>query len=98
MCINKKVVAGLAVAGFAIFAFAPDLIGAALPFLIIAACPLSMLVMMRAMSGGESKSRSAKGESSLDATADIDAELAGLRAEVDRLRGDRPLDASPELR
>ena len=98
MCINKKVVAGLAVAGLAIFAFAPDLIGAALPFLIIAICPLSMLVMMRAMSGGESKSCSAKGTASSEATTDIDAELAGLRAEVARLRGDRPLDASPELR
>ena len=89
MCINKKVVAGLAVAGVAIFAFAPDLIGAALPLLILAVCPLSMLVMMRVMSGDKSKSCAA------DGTTDIDAELRSLRAEVARLRDDSTVEAAP---
>ena len=52
MCFNWKVAGGLALVGLAVFAAAPNLIGAALPLLIFAACPLSMLLMMRAMSGG----------------------------------------------
>ena len=90
MCINKRVVAGLALAGLAVFAFAPDLIGAALPLLILAVCPLSMLVMMRVMSGDKSKSGAA------DGTTDIDAELSSLRAEVARLRDGRPVEAKSE--
>lgn len=50
MCINWKVVGALALVGLAVFAAAPNLIGAALPLLVLAACPLSMVVMMRAMS------------------------------------------------
>jgi hypothetical protein len=33
--------------------YRPALLGAALPFLILAACPLSMLWMMRSMNHGE---------------------------------------------
>ncbi|MDP8930602.1 MAG: DUF2933 domain-containing protein [Actinomycetota bacterium] len=49
MCINKKVVAGLAAVGFGIWWLAPGVIGAALPLLLLALCPLSMLLMMKAM-------------------------------------------------
>lgn len=51
MCINKNVVAGLAVVGLGIWWMAPEAIGAALPFLLIAICPLSMVLMMKAMNG-----------------------------------------------
>jgi hypothetical protein len=51
MCINKKVVIGLAGAGVVLYLVAPGAIGAALPLLLLAICPLSMIVMMRAMSG-----------------------------------------------
>jgi uncharacterized small protein (DUF1192 family) len=50
MCINWKVVAGLAIIAIGVMALAPNLFLAALPLLIIAACPLSMLLMMRGMS------------------------------------------------
>jgi len=50
MCLNWKVLAGLAVVGVAIWIVAPQFIWAALPLLILAACPLSMLFMMRGMS------------------------------------------------
>lgn len=53
MCLNWKVIAGLAVVGAGIFALAPDLALAALPFLILAICPLSMLFMMKGMQGNE---------------------------------------------
>ena len=49
MCLNWKVLAGLAAIGLGIYAFAPNLAGAALPLLAVAACPLSMLAMMWGM-------------------------------------------------
>ncbi len=53
MCFNWKVAAGLATVGVGIWAVAPNLIGAALPLLLVAACPLSMFFMMRGMGGGQ---------------------------------------------
>ena len=70
-CFDGKVVGGLALAGLVVFAVAPNLIGAALPLLVLAACPLSMVVMMRTLQGRRE---------------DQAAELAQLRAEVDQLR------------
>jgi hypothetical protein len=48
-CLNPKVLAGLAVAGVGVYLIAPNLIAAALPILVLAACPLSMLLMMWGM-------------------------------------------------
>jgi choline-glycine betaine transporter len=84
MCLNKKVIAGLVVAGVAVYLLAPDLIGAALPLLVLAACPLSMVVMMRAMS----KDRAASSPEGAGADADAD-EVSALRTEVARLRMER---------
>lgn len=50
-CLNLKVIAGLAAAGLAIWAVAPNTGLGFLPFLLILACPLSMWFMMRGMSG-----------------------------------------------
>jgi hypothetical protein len=58
MCLNWRVVAGLAVVGVIILFVAPQFIWAALPLLIVAACPLSMLFMMRGMAGGGSQAPS----------------------------------------
>lgn len=49
MCLNWKVVGGLAVVGLAVWAFAPNLVAGATPLLLALACPLSMLFMMRGM-------------------------------------------------
>ncbi len=49
MCLNWKVLAGLAAVGVGIYLVAPDLVLAALPILILALCPLSMLLMMWGM-------------------------------------------------
>ena len=49
MCVNLKVVAVLAVAGVALWAVAPAPVAAALPLLVMLACPVSMLLMMRSM-------------------------------------------------
>ena len=51
MCLNWKVIAGVAAAGVGLFVFAPGLAAAALPFLVLAICPLSMVFMMGAMNG-----------------------------------------------
>lgn len=93
MCINKKVVAVLAIVGVALYLAAPNLIGAALPLLILAACPLSMVFMMRAMSGDKSTPESQEHGTA----ADAGSELSALRAEVSRLREDRQTTASTEF-
>ena len=52
MCFNWKVIGGLAVVGLGIWLLVPSVAAAALPLLLAAACPLSMLLMMRGMQGG----------------------------------------------
>ena len=49
LCINWKVVAGLTWGAFVLWLIVPNVFWLALPLLIIAACPLSMLLMMRGM-------------------------------------------------
>lgn len=49
MCLNWRVLVGLGVVGLGIVLFAPGLLGRALPILLLAACPISMLVMMATM-------------------------------------------------
>lgn len=48
-CLNPKVLIGLALVAVALFVFAPKFALASLPLLLIAACPLSMIVMMGMM-------------------------------------------------
>lgn len=49
MCLNWKVVVGLAIVEVIIGIIEPKLLLGAIPLLIVAACPLSMLFMMRGM-------------------------------------------------
>ncbi len=51
MCLNWKVLVGLAVVGAGMYFLMPDLALAALPFLVLAVCPLSMMLMMWSMRG-----------------------------------------------
>ncbi len=57
MCFNKKVIGGLAAVGLGILAVAPNLFMSALPLLLVAACPLSMLFMGKAMMGSNACAR-----------------------------------------
>ena len=52
MCLNPKVLAGLAVVAVGLFVFAPNVALAALPFLVALACPLSMAAMALFMGRG----------------------------------------------
>jgi uncharacterized membrane protein len=57
MCLNWKVLVGLVAVGLAIYAVAPDMVVAALPILLLALCPLSMLFMMKAMHGNQGETQ-----------------------------------------
>jgi len=48
MCLNWKVLLGLAAVALLVGALAPQLLWSSLPVLLVLACPLSMLVMIRA--------------------------------------------------
>src|SRR5258708_3465710 len=47
MCLDWKVLVGLAIVGFVVWVVAPRFLLVAIPILIVAACPLSMSMMMR---------------------------------------------------
>lgn len=87
-CFNRKVLTGAGVVALGVLLFAPRMLGAVLPLLVVAICPLSMLLMMRAMSG--SGNRCQTGGSAGQPTArDADAEIATLQAEIDRLQAEK---------
>lgn len=109
MCLNPKIMAGLAAVGVGIYLYAPGLLAAALPLLILAICPLSMVFMMKAMGGGmnssESHSNNATDNAAKDASApramtdtELEAQLRGLQAQqtalADQLEARRRKDAT----
>ncbi len=53
MCLNWKVLVALAVVGLAVWVVALQFVLTALPLLLMVACPLSILVMMGKMRGGQ---------------------------------------------
>jgi hypothetical protein len=53
MCLNWKVIASLATVAVGILVVEPQLAARALPFLLLAVCPLSMLLMGGMMMGGQ---------------------------------------------
>ena len=55
VCADGRVVAALVAVGAGVALFAPNLVSAAIPLLIVAACPLSMILMMRTMGDHQSK-------------------------------------------
>ena len=88
MCIDKRVVAGLAGVALVVFALSPRLLAGLAPVLIMAACPLSMVLMMRGMAGRAQEAPPAPGD---------DPQLRELAEEVNRLKvelalrsGDKP--------
>lgn len=86
MCFDKRVLIGLGAAALALFALSPRLLGAAAPLLIMAACPLSMVFMMRRMAGPDA---------SCEAPS-RDADRRELEEEVNRLRAEAALrDQTP---
>ena len=71
--------AGLVVAGVAIYLIAPNLIAAALPILLLAACPISMLLMMWSMQHTQGQEKQTPQEP--DAGLTREERVARLRAQ-----------------
>ncbi|WP_228815661.1 DUF2933 domain-containing protein [Nocardia puris] len=53
MCFNKKILITLGLIAVAVLVLKPGWILAAAPLLILAACPLSMMFMMKTMNAGQ---------------------------------------------
>jgi hypothetical protein len=101
MCLNWKVMAALAAVGVGIFIFAPGLAVAALPFLVLAICPLSMVFMMGAMNnmGKGSQSGAACAMGGNRKSQSREEELAQLEAQQRELASKiAQLEAEPEVR
>ena len=80
-----RVGAVLALAGLVVAVIAPSLAAAAMPLVLVAACPVSMLVMMRSMSG-HAPGRTA--DPSPDRARDLPRELADLAERQRRLEAE----------
>ena len=98
MCLNRKVIVGLAVVAVGVLAVDPHVFTRVLPLLFFAICPLSMVLMMRGMSGNKSSggmsgcSSMSNGNGAQAGATSIpvaDPEVARLRAELDQLRAER---------
>lgn len=94
ICLNWKVLAGLAVVGLAVWVVAPGLMWAALPLLIVAACPLSMLLMMRGMQRSHCSSQPTQVSRPSDDARTRDEQLAALEAQLAGLRAQQETIAS----
>jgi hypothetical protein len=88
MCLNWKVVAALAAVGVGIYLVAPHLVAAAIPYLILAICPLSMMLMMWGMQ--EHGSQSHEQETQEPAVGLTREERTTLADEIDALERDAP--------
>jgi len=81
LCLNPKILATLIALSIVVFVFAPDFASRVIPLLILAACPLSMLLMGGAMMRGHQPSGHTEGQEKLSAD-----EVVSLRAEVFALK------------
>jgi hypothetical protein len=88
-CLNPKVIAAVLVVAAGIWVFAPGAFAAALPVLVLAICPLSMLAMVLLMRGSEQGANSSAAEPpqhALRSSGDADnSTTAALRAQVAEL-------------
>lgn len=77
-CMNWKLIATVIAGGLAIAIAFPSGAAAVIPLLVLAVCPLAMIVAIAILGRSGNK----------DTTREVD----GLRAEVARLRGDAPTE------
>ncbi|MEU0721799.1 DUF2933 domain-containing protein [Streptomyces lavendulocolor] len=96
MCLNKNVLIGLGVVAVGLLLLRPTWAVAALPLLILAICPLSMIFMMRGMKGDQGKgqagsscgmgSKTQKTGASSAAETELDDQISALQAELRSLK------------
>jgi hypothetical protein len=87
MCLNKKVLIGLGVVAVGLVVLRPGWALPALPFLILAVCPLSMIFMMRGMSGRNAEAAGSRpgaqpesASASPATTADLGEQITGVHS------------------
>ena len=89
-CLDRRVLAVLGLVALATAFFAPRALGAALPLLLVAACPLSMVVMAVAMSRGTAPAaRSSSVESIRTELTELAERQRRLERELAAADGDR---------
>src|SRR5712692_3688109 len=89
MCLNWRVLTGLAVVALLVLVVAPQFIGAALPLLLVAACPLSMLFMMRGMSRNGNATTQMQGEQVPAVGVTRDEHLATLKSRLSSVQAEQ---------
>jgi hypothetical protein len=99
MCLNWKVIAALVAVGIGFYAIAPKLAIAALPFLVLAICPLSMMFMMKGMQGGQGGSGEQQASDWAEGDSTREGELTRLRVQQTALEDQiGALEREEELR
>ncbi|MGH2580535.1 MAG: DUF2933 domain-containing protein [Actinomycetota bacterium] len=112
MCLNWKVIGGLAAVGVGVWLVAPNLLIGALPLLLIAVCPLSMVLMMKGMDRGQHSSQpeGAKTDPRVAPSREVriaelhaerevlDSKITALEAEETDVQGASPVAESGEGR
>ena len=93
VCLDWRVLAGLGAIALAIWLYAPQLLLAALPVLLVLACPISMGVMAWMMRG--EMSHPSASVSAADRLVALEREQARLAAEIARARGELDRNAGP---
>lgn len=86
LCFDRRVLVGLGVLAAGIWLFAPQLLPAALPMLVLLACPLSMVLMMWMMRGEMGKPTSASTTPGVDRLSALEQEQARLANEIAQAR------------
>lgn len=90
-CYDWRVITALAAVGVGVFFLSPGILVATLPLLLLAVCPLSMMLMMRTMGGHAPSTMPAAATDPGDRTERLGSQLAAARQEQQRLA--RELDA-----
>lgn len=90
-CYDWRVIMALAAVGVGVFFLSPGILIAALPLLLLAVCPLSMMLMMRTMGGHDPSTMAAAAAEPGDPAERLRSQLAAARQEQQRLV--RELDA-----
>jgi hypothetical protein len=95
VCLDRRVLLALAAIAGLISILAPELVLTALPLLIVAACPLSMIVVMAMMRHGGAGHGETRGRGATDVRHEL-AELANRRASLEsELAGLETVESRP---